>query len=83
MPKTFTTLRDLSAYLAERMGLDAAAVAEAISNHGNLFGNYGRIPAAELAALSAAVWTDITRTPYPDAWVDQDADAIAEEDEHA
>jgi hypothetical protein len=79
MPKTFTTRRDLAAFLAERLDLDPAAVAEAISDHGDLFGNYGRIPAAELATLSAAVWTDITRTAYP--YADQDAAAIAEESE--
>lgn len=77
MPNTFTTRTDLAAYLADALDLERSAVAESISTHSHVFSNYGRISAAELAALSAAVWRDVTSTPYPEDWSRQDA-AVSE-----
>lgn len=76
MPRTFATITDLAAHLADGMDLDREAVTEAIRSHYALFGTFGRIPATELAALSAAVWTHITGHEYPEAW----ADALAQDE---
>ena len=79
MPKTFPTITNLAAYLADTLDLDREQVADSIGDYSHLVGNWGRIPAAELAALSAAVWTSVTGLDYPTDWAQQDADTIAEE----
>lgn len=79
MTRTFTTITDLAAHLSDQLDLDRDAVTEAIRDHGHLFGNYGRIPASEIATLSAAVWTQITGTEYPEEWARQDAEMAREE----
>jgi hypothetical protein len=75
----FTTITDLAAHLADAMDLDREQVSDAIGNNHYLFGNYGPIPAAELAALSAAVWTSVTGHAYPDDWAQGWAARIADE----
>ena len=68
MPRTFATITDLAQHLAGAMDLEQEAVTEAIREHSALFGTFGRIPAGELEALSAAVWTSVTGLPYPSEW---------------
>lgn len=81
MPRTFTTITDLAAELAEGLDLDRTAVADAIGENHHTFTNFGRIPAAELAALSAAVWTHITGLEYPEDWAQHWAELAQEEAE--
>ena len=64
----YTTLRDLSAALAEQIGLDREDVARAISNHRLLFCRYEDLhpQGEEFAALARAVWADLTQgAEYP------------------
>lgn len=77
--RTLTTITDLAAHLADAMDLEREQVEDAIRENHRLFSEYGHIPAAELAALSAAVWTSVTGLDYPTDWAQQDADTIAEE----
>lgn len=85
MSRTFSTSTELAAYLADGLDLDRGAVMHALQYGGergfmHLFTNWGRIPTPELAALSAAVWTNITGHEYPEAWAQQWA-ALAQEEE--
>ena len=79
MTRNFATITDLAAHLAETMDLDTDAVTDAVRANHHLFDSYGRIPAADLTALSAAVWFAVTGTDYPEAWAQQDAERADEE----
>jgi hypothetical protein len=79
MPRTYTTITDLADYLAEGLDLDRTAVTEAIRDNHHTFSNYGHIPASELAALSAAVWTSVTGLEYPAEWMQEWRDHTQDE----
>jgi len=76
---TFTTITDLSEALADTMQLDVAAVRWALWAHRALWGRYEDITPVQYAALSAAVWADVTGEPYPGEWTDADHERIQQE----
>ena len=78
MTRTYTTITDLAQWLKETpdlAGFDTEVVVDAIGEHSNLFSNFGRIPAAELAALHEAVYTTLTGVAYPAEWAREFANA--------
>lgn len=76
MRRTFTTMTDLRDYLADTMQLEPEAVRVALSHWRRLWGRFEEITTAQLAAISRAVYGEVTGQRYPADWARRDDEAI-------
>jgi len=81
MRRNFTTITELQDELADSMDLDPEAVRNALRANRDLWGRYEEITPAQYAAISRAVYEQVTGEDYPAEWAQADAAVTDEESE--
>jgi len=79
MRRNYSTINDLRDHLVETMDLEPEAVRNALTANRDLWGRYEEITPAQYAAISRAVYEQVTGGDYPSDWAQRDAERIAEE----